>query len=139
MLRLLHLDDKEQYLKLLSTFRPVNINMSDSEFETMYNKVFKTTEIYVYIHNKKLVGTIALIIEQKFINNSAIYAHIEDVVIDPEYRGNGIGQKMIETVVEQCKQAKMYKIILNCNENLKKFYGKNNFIVNGIQMSIKME
>ena len=48
MLRLLHIDNKKQYLELLNTFRPVNIHMSDAEFETFYIKVFRTNEIYVY-------------------------------------------------------------------------------------------
>lgn len=139
MLRLLHLDDKEQYLELLNTFRPVNINMTDEEFETMYIKVFRTNEIYVYEHEEILVGTVSLIIEQKFINNCAVYAHIEDVVINPAYRGKGIGQKMIDTVITHCREAGIYKIILNCNEELKKFYSKNDFNDVGIQMAIKLE
>ena len=33
----------------------------------------------------------------------------------------------------------VYKITLNCNDELEKFYSKNNFTITGIQMAIKME
>ena len=137
MIRLLRHVDKEQYLSLLSTFRPVTIDMSDVEFKTIFDLIDCHSKIYICEISDLIVGTITILFEQKFINNNALYAHIEDVVVLPEYKGHGIGKMLVEYVVKVCKDYNVKKIVLNCDENLRNFYGKNNFIVDGISMIIK--
>lgn len=137
MLRLLQLDDRIKFLELLNTFRPVNITMNTEEFTTTYNSVNKTTDTFVYVKDEKIVGTISIINERKFINNGALYAHIEDVVVLPQYQGTGIGTIMMNEIKKICNDNKVYKITLNCSTSLESFYNKHGFINNGYQMVIK--
>lgn len=137
MLRSLLLKDKEQFLQLLNTFRPVNINMINEEFQHLCFGVKKTTMVFVYVLEEKIVGTISVIYERKFINNGALYAHIEDVVVLPEYRGKRICTKMINEIIKMCKSDNVYKIILNCVAELEPMYAKYGFNNNGSQMIIK--
>ena len=44
------------------------------------------TKIFVYEHEKKIIGTVKLLIETKFIFNISYVGHIEDICVYKEYR-----------------------------------------------------
>ena len=83
--------------------------------------------IYVAIDNKKIVGSTTLLIEQKFIHDGGLVGHIEDVVVRKDYEGQGIGMKLVISLLDVAKQRKCYKTILNCEDILKQFYEKIGF------------
>ena len=61
------------YLKLLKIIEELNTNHN----------------IYFYIENDKIVGSITLLIEQKLIHNGKCVGHIEDFVVSENYRKKG--------------------------------------------------
>ena len=83
--------------------------------------------IHVAIENKKIVGSTTLLIEQKFIHGGGLVGHIEDVVVRKDYEGQGIGMKLVISLLNVAKQKKCYKTILNCEDSLKQFYEKIGF------------
>lgn len=78
--------------------------------------------------NNKIVGTITLFIEPKFINKGMQVGYIEDVSVKKGYEGLGIGFKLVNYATnyaiskEQCK-----KILLYCSEKNMLFYEKLGF------------
>jgi glucosamine-phosphate N-acetyltransferase len=78
--------------------------------------------------NNKIVGTITLFIEPKFINKGMRVGYIEDVSVKKGYEGLGIGFKLVNYATnyaiskEQCK-----KILLYCSEKNMLFYEKLGF------------
>ena len=102
--------DFQNYLDLMNQFRPVETDMTFDKFCEMYDKIFTYAEIYVARHENKIVGSITVIYEQKFINHGAIYAHIEDAVVDKDYqRSLRIGSKLLD----YAKQKSAEKIVIN--------------------------
>ena len=83
--------------------------------------------IHVAIDDKKIVGSTTLFIEQKFIHDGGLVGHIEDVVVRKDYEGQGIGMKLVISLLDVAKQKKCYKTILNCEDILKQFYEKIGF------------
>ena len=83
--------------------------------------------IYVAIDNKKIVGSTTLLIEQKFIHDGGLVGHIEDVVVRKNYEGNGIGIKLVTSLLERAKEKNCYKTILDCNDDVKQFYERIGF------------
>ena len=83
--------------------------------------------IHVAIDDKKIVGSTTLLIEQKFIHDGGLVGHIEDVVVRKDYEGQGIGMKLVISLLDVAKQRKCYKTILNCEDSLKPFYEKIGF------------
>jgi GNAT superfamily N-acetyltransferase len=81
--------DFQHYLELMNQFRPVETDMTFEKFCEIYDKIFTYGEIYVARDDNKIIGSITVIYEQKFINHGAIYAHIEDVVVDTDYQNTG--------------------------------------------------
>jgi len=83
--------------------------------------------IYVAIDNKKIVGSTTLLIEQKFIHDGGLVGHIEDVVVRKDYEGNGIGIKLVTSMLERAKEKNCYKTILDCKDDVKQFYERIGF------------
>ena len=83
--------------------------------------------IHVATDDKKIVGSTTLFIEQKFIHEGGLVGHIEDVVVRKDYEGQGIGMKLVISLLDVAKQRKCDKTILNCEDSLKPFYEKIGF------------
>ena len=77
--------------------------------------------------NGKIVGSTTLLIEQKFIHECGFVGHIEDVVVNKEFEGQGIGMKLVLSLLDVAKEKKCYKTILNCEDKLIPFYEKIGF------------
>ena len=60
--------------------------------------------------------------------------HIEDLIVDKNYRGQGLSKELLMYAKNIAKINNCYKIILNCNESLEKFYSKNKFFNSSFQM-----
>ena len=83
--------------------------------------------IQVAIDDKKIVGCITLLIEQKFIHDGGLVGHIEDVVVRKDYEGKGIGMKLVTFMLEYAKRKNCYKTILDCKDDVKQFYERIGF------------
>ena len=62
---------------------------------------------------------------------------IEDVAVNKNHRGKGIGKSLVEKLIEIGKQKNCDKIVLNTSEKNSKFYEKIGFEKNEIQMVIR--
>lgn len=138
--KLLSDENISEYLELIK-------NLSDTiERDNMTNLMtyYKIMESYPYLQiwtaqdpqSNKMIGCGSIIIEPKFIHKCGSVAHIEDVCINPEYRGKGYGKKIIQLLVDISKVNNCYKVILDCNDENKSFYEKCGFNKTNNQMSI---
>lgn len=86
------------------------------------------------LESSKIIGTATLLIEQKFIHNGGRVGHIEDVATRKGYEGRGVGREMIHKLMEISNEHGCYKIILDCDPNVVKFYEKLGFVKKAITM-----
>jgi GNAT superfamily N-acetyltransferase len=132
---ILQKNDYIDYLNLMKQFRPIEYIISFEKFCEYYDIIFKNSEIFVARLDDKIVGSITLLYDQKFINNYALYGHIEDVVVDEDYRTLKIGSKLIEYVKNRCIEKNCRKCSLVCSKEISSFYLKNQFEEKGIHMT----
>lgn len=130
----LNLDKRVEILNLLSQLTKCPI-MDKERFDNIVYSLKDNHNIYIYIKDNKVVGIITLLIEQKLIHNGTCVAHIEDLVVDKEYSGQCIASELINYCLSKLSSNCHYKVILNCNEDLKKFYEKFGFTQKNIQMA----
>ena len=104
-------------------------NLGKDKAEQIFKKISSNPNHYVYVAvlDGKVVGSTTMIIEQKFIHNGGNVAHIEDVVVTKEHQGKGIGEMIINSLLELAKDNSCYKTILDCSEEVKPFYEKIGF------------
>ena len=112
-------------------------NHTKEEFIEQINKI-KNQNGYIYVieDNNTIIATGKLLVEYKIHNNFKSMGHIEDVVVDKNYRGKNIGKLLIYKLIDKAKDLNCYKIIANCNENNIKFYEKCNMKIKGTEMCI---
>ncbi|HET6422499.1 MAG TPA: GNAT family N-acetyltransferase, partial [Planctomycetaceae bacterium] len=82
---------------------------------------------FVAVAGERIIGTASLLLETKFIHNGGRVGHVEDVAVDPNYQGQGIGQALIHHLIEVCRRERCYKLILDCNPQLVPWYSKLGF------------
>jgi glucosamine-phosphate N-acetyltransferase len=79
---------------------------------------------YVFEIEGRIVGCGSLLVQLNLSHGGKSYGHIENVVVDKNCRGKGVGKKLIEYLIEKAKFKNCYKVILNCEEHNAGFYGK---------------
>jgi glucosamine-phosphate N-acetyltransferase len=87
----------------------------------------------------KIIGTATLLIEPKLIHNISKVGHIEDVVVDKNYRSHGIGKLMLDNLKNKAELMDCYKVILDCDEKNVGFYVKCGFKTKGVEMACYFE
>ena len=122
-------DDLEKgFLETLDFLRNAS-NLDKNKAKEILKKIKQNPNhiIHVAIDNKKIVGSTTLLIEQKFIHDGGLVGHIEDVVVRKDYEGNGIGIKLVTSLLERAKEKNCYKTILDCKDDVKQFYERIGF------------
>lgn len=94
--------------------------------EIKSSSIYKTF-VAVKLDDEEIIGTITLLLEQKFLHNGGICARLEDLATKKEYEGIGVGSSLIKAAIGFARKMNCYKVILDCNEKLKPFYEKNGF------------
>ncbi len=118
--RLLTIDDYEAYHVLINEFRPTVF--TKEQFEDVLAYIQQCGAIWVLEENGILVATATIFYERKFIFNTCIYAHIEDVCVTKAERGKGYGKRIVRHLMEEAKRNRCYKITLDCSDENVGFY-----------------
>lgn len=132
---------KMSYLSLLSQLSESPL-INDNDFVKKINDI-NSIDGTIFIlffgdineNNFRIVASGTILIEPKIIHNSFV-GHIEDIVVDTSFRGHGLAKNILSRIKDYSfNQRNVYKIILDCNEELVQFYNKNDFTVKGVQMA----
>ena len=131
IIRNLNIKDYKKYITL------INSNISNENFIDFLNNVLgKLHIIYILEIDDNIIGTGTLFIEKKITYGGCNMGHIENILIDNNYRKNGYGEMIVRKLLEYAKINKCYRIDLNCTTELESFYNKNNFNQKHICMNI---
>lgn len=125
---------KDDYIGLLSYLTdtpPISLNT----FVNNIHSISEMGKIIVCCHDKKIIGTGTIIYEPKIIHGGQNVGHIEDIVVQREYRGHGIASEIIQQLIDDSKENNCYKVILDCHYNNIAFYEKNGLTHKGAQMA----
>lgn len=83
--------------------------------------------IFVAVLGGRVVGSITIIIEQKFIHSGGRAGHIEDVVVSAGMQGRHVGARLVEFALDYARDAGCYKTVLDCSDDVRRFYEKLGF------------
>ena len=126
-------DYDKNYLELLKQLTTVG-DISREKYETAFDKM--GAEVWVVEFEGKIIASVSLLLEQKIIHECGIVGHLEDVVVDKDYRKYGLGKFIIERIIKIAKERGCYKLIGDCKSELLGFYEKNGFESKCVQISI---
>lgn len=124
------------YNGLLETYKEVW--SIDEITEQTFDEWQRNNNFMFVIENEGvIIGSATLHIQKKFIRNGGLAGIIEDVVVRDEFRGNNLGSKLIQKLIDKGKELGCYKIILSCFPERVAFYERNGFFKESILMRLK--
>lgn len=131
IIRRLTESDYEAFYNLIQEFRPTQF--TKETFHKVLNAIECSSTIWVIEIDGTLVATATIIYEHKFIFNTCIYAHIEDVCVRESHRRQGLGKTLMQHLIKQASHC--YKVTLDCADTNVAFYEACGFERRGNQMS----
>ncbi|MCH2405271.1 MAG: GNAT family N-acetyltransferase [Nitrosopumilus sp.] len=116
------------FLATLDSLRQTS-DIEQNKAEEIFEKISSNPDHVIVVAelDGKIVGTTTLLIEIKFIHSGGLVGHIEDVVVDKNFQGQRIGEKIMKYLLEFAKNRGCYKTILDCTDDVKPFYEKLGF------------
>ena len=132
-------DEFYQLAKLLEQLTVVDIPKT-SIYNLAYVWKYRTHPYYSILakDGDKVVGALTLFIEMKLIHEARGLAHIEDVVVDKDYRKQGICKKMMDYAEQIAKSINCYRIVLSCKPENIPVYESSGFKTSG-QVEMRKE
>ena len=126
--KIIESDLENGFLESLDNLRQTS-NLEQNSVRNILKKILENENHIIHVAelDGKIVGSTTLLIEQKFIHEGGFVGHIEDVVVNKEFEGQGIGMKLVLSLLDAAKEKKCYKTILNCEDKLIPFYEKIGF------------
>jgi ribosomal protein S18 acetylase RimI-like enzyme len=86
--------------------------------------------VFVALVDGVIAGTASLHQGHYSTWNDNWYGHIEDVIVDPEYRGRGVGSKLLSHIIQVAREKNLARLelnALNSNGPARKMYEKLGF------------
>lgn len=140
-IRLAEKRDLPSLLYLMDQLSPHNSQVDYQKAEKVLSDIINDDDykLIVYEEDGKVVGTALLLIQKNLSHGCRPYGHIENVVVDSNYRGKGIGKSMLKYLIEEAKKYNCYKIVLNARNGAEHFYESVGFRkTNGTGMRIDL-
>lgn len=98
--------------------------------QSSYDNIYSV----VGIIDTKICCYASVMIEYKI--RGGISGHIEDVVVDHNVRKQGYGLKLLQHLIDYCKEKGCYKVILDCFQETAPFYEQLGFKTTHLGMSM---
>ena len=108
-------------------------NNFDKEINSTYLTDHSSITL-VSVDSNTVTGVASLHIIKKLTRTLGL---IEDVAVNENYRGKGIGKKLVEKLIGIASEKSCDKTVLNSSEKNSEFYQKIGFEKNDIQMIIR--
>jgi len=116
-------------------------DVSKSKFDQRFAEMQAAGDVYYVLvcedkRTNKLAAAGTVVVEKKFLRAGGLCGHIEDIVVDGNYRGKNLGIRLIEHLKAISIKVGCYKIILDCSEKNVAFYEKCGFKRKEVQMAL---
>lgn len=125
--RSLHLNDMDEYLKILEQLTTVGY-VPKSDFQQRFATMKQANSYFIVVledvETSRIVGAATLVVELKYIHECGLRGRVEDVVVDVEQRGKKLGVMLNRILVDMAKSLGVYKLSLECKTELISFYSK---------------
>ena len=133
MIRKLCENDKYKFIEMCRDFYSMDCVAHEIPVENIlrtFDLIVSGSEYadaFVYEKDNEITGYILLAIT--YSNESGgIVIWLDEIYVCPEYRGNGIGSKLIDFVLEKYKTASRFRLeVTECNKSARKLYASKGF------------
>lgn len=96
--------------------------------------------IGVALAENTVVATYSLIVVDNLAHGGRPMGIVENVVVHPNWRGQGIGRHMMQEAMNRCRETGCYKLMLSTNRQRKEahaFYAALGFAQHGVSFAVE--
>jgi len=133
-------DHRRSYVQLLSQLTIVG-DISESQYVEQFKRMKESgLHLVVVIEDDSkqlIVGTITLVIGYKFLYGTAPQGWLENAVVLKDYRHHGLGTLLVNTVKLLSIKYNVYRLLLNCRDDLISFYTMFGFKMEDNMMAVR--
>ena len=115
VLRELNENDLESLIKLYKQLDDTNNDFTAEDARKIWKTEIEGNKKIKYfgaVENGKVISTCYCLIIPNLTRLGSSIAFVENVVTDSEYRGQGLGRKVMEMAIEFAREYNCYKVIL---------------------------
>lgn len=123
-------DLKLDYAQVLEQIGPLFTNLREQENILRERYLNGNSPTFVWVEDGVIVGTVSLYILDK-LQFRYPYGILDDVAVLPQWRGQGIARQLIKYALMHAHARGCYKVILDCDPSLGKYYEQFGFYLNG--------
>ena len=127
------------YVEVEDDGRVLSIEQARSIYARM--RSYPDYKVYVAILGGSIVGTFALLIMDNLAHMGAPSGVVEDVVVQGDWRGKGVGKQMMRFAMDRCRERGCYKLALSSNlkrEAAHRFYDSLGFRRHGYSFVMEL-
>jgi ribosomal protein S18 acetylase RimI-like enzyme len=115
--------------------------LDDAQARALYARflTYPDYKIYVAEEGGRIVGSFALLVMLNLGHCGAPSVIVEDVVVDPQMQGRGVGAAMMRAAMDLARDKGCYKLVLSSNAKRVRahaFYERLGFTRHGISFSV---
>jgi glucosamine-phosphate N-acetyltransferase len=134
--RQLEADDFDKgFMELLAQLTSAG-NVTREQWQARFAELRHGPEFVFVVEEKgRLLASGTLVLERKFARGCGLCGHIEDIVVDKQCRGRGMGLVIVTALTKVAERMGCYKVILDCSEENQPFYEKCEFKRKEVQMA----
>ena len=114
-LRELNENDLESLIKLYEQLDGANGDFTADDARKIWQQEIegnKNIKYFGVVENGKVIATCYCLIIPNLTRLGSSIAFVENVVTDKEYRGQGLGRKVMEKAIDFAREKNCYKVIL---------------------------
>lgn len=114
-LRELNENDLESLIKLYEQLDGANGDFTAEDAHKIWQQEIegnKKIKYFGVVENGKVISTCYCLIIPNLTRLGSSIAFVENVITDSEYRGQGLGRKVMEKAIEFARENNCYKVIL---------------------------
>ena len=140
-IRLANEQDIPEVCRLVQQMSPGSPHDYRNAVEKFLTSIEPSPDYYLWVAvlDGKVVGTAMMHLQHKLSYHCGTAAHLEDVVVDRDIRGQGIGELLVQAAIDVAKEKKCYKIILGCFEKTVPYYERFGFEKHDIGMRLNLK
>jgi GNAT superfamily N-acetyltransferase len=118
--------------------------LSVEEAKTIFSKMksYPDYKLYVAISDGSIIGTFALLIMDNLALMGAPSGILEDVVVQRDWQGKGVGKEMMQFSMDRCRERGCYNLSLSSRssrENAHQFYEGIGFRRHGYSFAVDLK
>jgi glucosamine-phosphate N-acetyltransferase len=133
VIRRLNKNDYNKFYTLIKQFR--DTTFTEEQFMSTLEKIQSSgNQVWIIENDNNFIASATIIFDHKFIHNICCSAHIEDVIVDKQFRYQGYGKMIMNHLVNIATQHECYKVTLDCDDEYIYFYEHCGFAKKGNHM-----